>query len=55
MLESIQGIDSSLHNILEFFVRELQEAETPDYKCMLAQGISMCIWYNTTQTLMSLE
>jgi hypothetical protein len=55
MLESIQGIDSSLHNILEFFVRELGSAETPDYKCMLAQGICMCLWYNTSQTLMSLE
>lgn len=55
MLESIQGIDQSLHNIIEFFVRELGEAETPDYKCMLAQGISMCLWYNTSQALMSLE
>ncbi len=55
MLESIQGIESSLHNIIEFFVKELGEAETPDYKCMLAQGISMCLWYNTSAALMSLE
>jgi len=48
MLESLPGIDSSLHNIMEFFVKELGEAETPDYKCMLAQGICMCLWYNTS-------
>ena len=55
MLESLKGIDSSLHNIIEYLVKELTQAETPDYKCMLAQGICMCLWYNTTQTLISLE
>jgi len=55
MLENVPGIDSSLHNIIEFFVKELSDATTPDYKCMLTQGICMCLWYNTTQTLISLE
>jgi len=36
MLESLQGIEGSLHNIIEYLVRELADAETPDYKCMLA-------------------
>lgn len=51
MLENVQGLDAQLHSIIEFFVRELADAETPDYKCMLSQGISMCLWYNTPQTL----
>lgn len=55
MLESIPGIDSSLHNIIEFLVKELVDAKTPDYKCMLAQGICMSLYYNTQQTLVSLE
>ena len=36
LLENVQGIDSSLHNIIEFFVRELATANTTDYKCMLS-------------------
>lgn len=56
MLESLQGIDgSALHNIIEFLVRELSDAKTPEYKCMLTQGLCMCLWYNTPQTLLSLE
>jgi hypothetical protein len=55
MLESLQGIEGSLHNIIEFLVKELSGAKTPDYKCMLAQGLSMCLWYNTPLTLQSLE
>ncbi len=55
MLESLQGIEGSLHNIIEYMVKELSVAETPDYKCMLVQGLSMCLWYNTAQTLQSLE
>ena len=30
-------------------------AQTPDYKCMLAQGICMCLWYSTPHTLMALD
>jgi hypothetical protein len=55
MLESLQGIDASLPNIIEYLVKELQDSKTPDYKCMLAQGLCMCLWYNSTQTLLSLE
>ena len=55
MLENVQGIESSLPNIIGFIVKELQEAQTPDYKCMLSQGLCMCLWYNTQQTLGSLE
>jgi hypothetical protein len=55
MLESLQGIESSLHNIIQYLVSELSQAETPDYKCMLAQGLCMCLWYNTQHTVMSLE
>lgn len=55
MLESILGIESSMHNIIEHLVKELTIATTPDYKCMLTQGLCMCLWYNTQQTLLSLE
>jgi hypothetical protein len=34
MLENIEGMD--LHSIVEFFVKELATAQTPDYKCMLS-------------------
>jgi len=47
MLESLQGIEDSLQNIIEYMVKELSQALTPDYKCMLVQGLSMCLWYNT--------
>lgn len=36
MLESLPGIDGTLHNIIDLLVKELNSAETPDYKCMLA-------------------
>ena len=55
MLESLQGIEDSLHNIIEYLVKELMTAQTPDYKCMLAQGICMCLWYSTPHTLMALD
>lgn len=55
MLESLPGIEGSLHSIMEYLVRELGDAETPDYKCMLAQGLCMCLWYNSGQALLSLE
>lgn len=56
MLENVPELDNGLlHSIIEYFVKELSTAETPDYKCMLTQGISMCLWYNTHQALVSLE
>lgn len=55
LLENVTGIESSLHNILEFLIKELQDAKTPEYKCMLSQGICMALWYSTPHTLMSLE
>lgn len=56
MLEHVQGIEpATLHSIVEFYVKELTLAETPEYKCMLIQGICMCLWYNTVQTLISLD
>ena len=55
LLENVSGIESSLHNIVEYLIRELQQAKTPDYKIMVSQGICMALWYNTTQTLISLE
>ena len=36
-------------------ISELARAQTPDYKVMLIQGLSMCLWYNTGATLMTLE
>jgi hypothetical protein len=35
LLENIQGIESSLPNIIDFFVKELYQAKTPEYKSML--------------------
>lgn len=55
LLENITGIESSLPNIIEFFVKELGQAKTPEYKCMLSQGICMALWYSTDVTLQSLE
>ena len=36
MLENISGIESTIPNIVHFFVKELVEAKTPEYKCMLS-------------------
>lgn len=36
MLESLPVIDGTLHNIIDLLFKELNSAETPDYKCMLA-------------------
>jgi len=36
MLENVPGIESSLHNILEYLVKELSQAKTPEYKCMIS-------------------
>ena len=47
MLENIEGLEASMPNIIDYFVKELSGAETPDYKCMLMQGFSMCIYYNS--------
>jgi len=55
LLENVPGIESSLHNILEFLIKELNDAQTPEYKCMLSQGICMTLYYNTSHALMSLE
>lgn len=55
MLENVSGIESSLHNILEYLVKELSQAKTPEYKCMISQGICMSLHYSTNHTLMSLE
>lgn len=55
LLENVQGIESSLHNILEFLIKELTDAKTPEYKCMISQGICMALYYSTYHTLMSLE
>ena len=55
LLENVQGIESSLHSILEFLIKELSQAKTPEYKCMLSQGICMSLWYSTPHTLMALE
>ncbi len=55
LLENIPGIESSLHNILEFLIKELNDAKTPEYKCMLSQGICMALWYSSQHTLQSLE
>jgi len=48
LMENVTGLDSQLHCILEYFVKELSIAKTCDYKCMLSQGICMCLWYNTS-------
>lgn len=55
LLESIPGIESSIPNIIDFFVKELNVALTPEYKCMLSQGICMSLWYNADATLMALD
>jgi hypothetical protein len=36
LLENVSGIESSLHSILEFLIKELGSAKTPEYKCMLS-------------------
>lgn len=36
LLENVSGIESSLHNIIDFLIKELNDAETPDYKCMIS-------------------
>lgn len=36
LLENVQGIESNLPNILEFFIKELSTAMTPEYKCMIS-------------------
>lgn len=36
MLENIQGLESSLYNILEFFIKELSYSKTPEYKLMIS-------------------
>ena len=55
LLENIQGIEATLPNIIEYFIKELNVAKTPDYKSMLMQGLSICLWYNASATLGALE
>eukprot|EP00347_Sterkiella_histriomuscorum_P021385 403334157 len=55
LLENVSGIESSLHNIIEYLIRQLGDAKTPDYKCMISQGVCMALMYNTQMALVSLE
>lgn len=55
LLENVVGIEDSLPNILQFLVRELQAAKTPEYKCMLSQGVCMALFYSATHALAALE
>ena len=55
LLENVQGIEGSLPNILEFLVRELQAAKTPEYKSMLSQGVCMALFYSAPHALAALE
>jgi hypothetical protein len=55
LLENIPGIEGSIKNIIDFFVRELGQALTPEYKLMLSQGICMSFWYNADATILALE
>jgi hypothetical protein len=55
LLENVTGIESSIYNIIEFFVKELGCALTPEYKCMLSQGICMSLWYSAEATVQALE
>lgn len=55
LLENVNGIESSVHNIIQFLIKELNDAKTPDYKCMISQGICTSLYYYTNQTLMCLE
>jgi len=40
------GVEDQLHTINQFYLSELQNAETKDYKNMIIQGIMMNFWYN---------
>jgi hypothetical protein len=55
MLENVKGIESNLINIINFFITELAEAKSPDYKSLLSQGLCMCFWYSTPTTVSSLD
>jgi hypothetical protein len=55
LLENITGIEGNIMNIIDFFVKELSTAETPEYKCMLSQGICMSLWYSAEATVQALE
>jgi hypothetical protein len=55
LIENVKGIESTLVNIINYFVTELATAKTPEYKAMLCQGLCMCFWYSTPTTLSSLD
>ena len=55
ILENIQGIDSYLPGILDLYLAEMKQADTPDYKIMLLQGVLMCMWYSAGTTINQLE
>ena len=55
LLENIQGLQALLPAILDKYLSELRDAETPDYTIMLLQGILMCLWYDVGVSLQKLE
>ena len=40
---------------MDIYLKELQEALTPEYTTMLLQGILMCLWYDLDTTMTILE
>ena len=55
LLENIQGIQSTIPGLMDIYLKELQEASTPEYTTMLLQGILMCLWYDLDTTMTILE
>ena len=48
------GVQQYLHTINCFYIKELSEADTQDYKNMIIQGIMMNFWYDQNTTIQSL-
>ena len=50
-----EGLESQIHTINQFYLSELSEADTRNYKNMIIQGIMMNFWYNQSVTIQSLS
>ena len=55
LLENLKGMEPVMEGILNQFLQELQTAKSSDYKNVLWQGISLCLWQSTSFTLGKLE
>mmetsp|Transcript_18593 Transcript_18593/g.17685 ORF Transcript_18593/g.17685 Transcript_18593/m.17685 type:complete len:268 (+) Transcript_18593:1186-1989(+) len=55
LLENLKGLEPVMEGILNLFLQELQTAKSSDYKNILWQGISLCLWQSTSFTLGKLE